>query len=108
MSSPITAAVTTDTVSEDVATISTHVCTICSRAFTLKSQLTNHIKSHTKPEMCMYCPATFAHERDRNRHESAYVGESEYACRSPGCGSVFTRKDNMMRDMTKMHPGHSP
>lgn len=58
-----------------------HRCDICSKTFTRKEHLLNHVRQHTgeSPHRCTYCPKTFTRKEHLTNHIHQHTGET---CRS--------------------------
>lgn len=57
-----------------------YVCTICNKAFSIKSQFQYHVHSHTKPFTCEYCQKRFSRVFDLKRHWRIHTGQKPYTC----------------------------
>jgi hypothetical protein len=92
------------------------VCPTCHRAFTRRTILVNHQRTHTgeKPFACAIpgCIHTFAQQSDKTRHEQAQHTEKTFRCGSSGsegpswgCGKTFRRKDGLLEHHRKTAKG---
>ena len=73
-------------------------CSICSKAFTLKSNLTRHIASahNNKKYECTLCEKLFLRMNYLRGHRvSAHDKTTEVTCSK--CGKTFARVDNLRR-----------
>ena len=67
-----------------------HKCTICSKAFTEKSKLQQHMRSHTgeKPYECKVCSAKFSLSNSLAVHSRFHTGEKSHHCSECDYSSV--------------------
>lgn len=81
-------------------------CSYCSKAFSRKEHLNNHIHIHTgnNPHKCTYCTKTFSRKEHLTNHVRIHTGESPHRCEF--CQKTFTRKEHLTNHM-KQHTGDS-
>lgn len=55
-----------------------HRCDFCSKTFTRKEHLLNHVRQHTgeSPHRCTYCPKTFTRKEHLTNHIHQHTGEA--------------------------------
>ncbi|KAL4229298.1 hypothetical protein ACF0H5_012338 [Mactra antiquata] len=72
-------------------------CEICGGKYSKRSQLDNHIFSHSAERKftCRYCGKTFKYYKGMRRHEKSHVEEESFTCDQ--CGLKFSRKENLDR-----------
>ncbi|XP_045209610.2 uncharacterized protein LOC123561365 [Mercenaria mercenaria] len=72
-------------------------CTICGGRYGKKSQLEEHMFSHSseRTQTCKYCGKSFKHAKSLRRHEFTHVSNQKFQCDQ--CESKFSRKDNLER-----------
>lgn len=78
-------------------------CSQCSKAYTRKANLVDHVQSEHSTEPvkypCKKCSKTFLRMSDRNRHERNQHGDMRFVCgqqpdhEGDGCGIAFARLD---------------
>ncbi|KAJ3128708.1 hypothetical protein HK098_003700 [Nowakowskiella sp. JEL0407] len=65
---------------------------------------TNAPRTKTKaPFNCDYCGFSFKRNHDLKRHIYSRHMEKSFACKSPSCGLMFSRHDNMMTHYNSIH-----
>ncbi|XP_040293931.1 gastrula zinc finger protein XlCGF26.1-like isoform X3 [Bufo bufo] len=84
-----------------------HVCLECGRCFGQRSNLINHLKTHTgeKPFLCSQCGKGFAKKSNLLEHQRVHTGEKPYVC--PHCGKSFAQKSNLLGHL-RVHTGEKP
>ncbi|XP_044154450.1 oocyte zinc finger protein XlCOF7.1-like [Bufo gargarizans] len=84
-----------------------HVCLECGRCFGQRSNLVNHLKTHTgeKPFLCSQCGKGFAKKSNLLEHQRVHTGEKPYVC--PHCGKSFAQKSNLLGHL-RVHTGEKP
>lgn len=88
-----------------------HECPTCSKQFRGRSELQNHIRTHTgeKPLKCSYagCSKRYAHSSNLRAHERTHAGVKPYACHYDGCGKSFAHSVSL-KEHIWMHAGFQP
>ena len=105
--------------SKVVAKPTVHPCAEpgCEREFDQRAELLRHRRTHLKesdrPHKCATCNQGFLYPKDLHRHEKTHVksgadNQMVFYCEIAGCkfgpgGQGFSRKDNLVRHMRRMH-----
>lgn len=113
---------------------SPHRCHFCSKSFTRKEHLTNHVRIHTgkthdlfsrflknknyqklkcllkiilgeSPHRCEFCQKTFTRKEHLTNHLRQHTGETPHICTI--CSKPFTRKEHLVNHM-RSHTGERP
>ncbi|KAE9006720.1 hypothetical protein PF005_g12571 [Phytophthora fragariae] len=88
-----------------------HECPTCSKQFRGRSELQNHIRTHTgeKPLKCSYagCSKRYAHSSNLRAHERTHAGIKPYTCHYDGCGKSFAHSVSL-KEHIWMHAGFQP
>ncbi|XP_073417972.1 gastrula zinc finger protein XlCGF66.1-like [Dendrobates tinctorius] len=84
-----------------------HICLECGRCFGQRSNLVNHLKTHTgeKPFLCSQCGKGFAKKSNLLEHQRVHTGEKPFVC--PHCGKSFAQKSNLLGHL-RVHTGEKP
>ncbi|KAM4032325.1 gastrula zinc finger protein XlCGF66.1-like isoform 1-T1 [Anomaloglossus baeobatrachus] len=84
-----------------------HICLECGRCFGQRSNLVNHLKTHTgeKPFLCSHCGKRFAKKSNLLEHQRVHTGEKPFVC--PHCGKSFAQKSNLLGHL-RVHTGEKP
>ncbi|XP_043856928.1 zinc finger protein 425-like [Dromiciops gliroides] len=82
-------------------------CNVCSKGFTHKSQLANHIRVHRpkKHFQCTECEKNFAQKSRLLRHQRLHTGERPFQC--PECDKSFHQKGHLLKHLA-LHRGEKP
>lgn len=72
-----------------------HRCDFCSKTFTRKEHLLNHVRQHTgeSPHRCTFCSKSFTRREHLVNHVRQHTGETPFQCGY--CPKAFTRKDHL-------------
>ena len=88
----------------------TFKCTLCDAYFSLKTNLSKHIKSvheKKKPFNCIICDANFASKQSMKSHsKSVHEGEKPFKCNI--CDSIFARNHHLKRHVEYVHEKKNP
>ncbi|KAL4102262.1 hypothetical protein PRIC1_006007 [Phytophthora ramorum] len=88
-----------------------HECPTCNKQFRGRSELQNHIRTHTgeKPLKCSFagCSKRYAHSSNLRAHERTHAGIKPYACHYDGCGKSFAHSVSL-KEHIWMHAGFQP
>ena len=88
----------------------TFKCTLCEACFSLKTNLSKHIKSvheKRKPFNCIICDANFASKQSMKSHsKSVHEGEKPFKCNI--CDSSFARKQHLKGHIQSVHEKIKP
>lgn len=88
-----------------------HECETCSKQFRGRSELQNHIRTHTKekPLACSHpgCNKRYAHSSNLRAHERTHLGIKPYSCHYDGCGKSFAHSVSL-KEHIWMHAGFQP
>ncbi|CEG39669.1 cfz1-like protein [Plasmopara halstedii] len=88
-----------------------HECPTCNKQFRGRSELQNHIRTHTgeKPLKCSYsgCSKRYAHSSNLRAHERTHAGIKPYVCHYDGCGKSFAHSVSL-KEHIWMHAGFQP
>lgn len=87
-----------------------HTCDDCGKEFKRQSDLTKHLKTHSRPwkctvEKCKYFDLGWPTEKERNRHINDKHSDSpaQYKCSYPTCKYASKRESNLKQHMEKVH-----
>lgn len=81
-------------------------CEVCSRKFTRKCHLVEHVKTvHVgeKKWKCWTCGNVFGKKTNLQRHERLHTGERPFKCEV--CSKIFTRKYHLLEHVKTVHAG---
>ncbi|OQS00527.1 hypothetical protein THRCLA_21681 [Thraustotheca clavata] len=88
-----------------------HQCETCQKMFRGRSELQNHIRTHTgqKPLVCSFagCSKRYAHSSNLRAHERSHQGIKPYVCHYDGCGKRFAHSVSL-KEHIWMHAGVQP
>lgn len=85
---------------------SPHKCGLCTKSFTRKEHLTNHIRQHTgeSPHRCHFCAKSFTRKEHLVNHVRVHTGDSPHRCEF--CQKSFTRKEHLTNHL-RQHAGEA-
>jgi KRAB domain-containing zinc finger protein len=80
-----------------------NTCTLCSKSFSLKAHLQEHILIHTgeKPYKCEHCSAEFRTNSNLKKHLKVHTGVKDNVCTI--CNTAFRRSDHLKNHVSKHH-----
>lgn len=79
-----------------------YICPHCGNSFKTSSQLSNHEKSHSDPEYhCSICSKSFHLKHKLTAHLKLHLNTMEYKC--PFCDMAFNSNKSLYRHKTKLH-----
>nr|CAI5855698.1 unnamed protein product [Callosobruchus analis] len=82
-----------------------YLCMICGKAYTARSSLKEHMKSHTgeKPHKCLICYQNFINKQKLKEHTNRlHSDEKPYRCVI--CNKNLYDNKNLKRHINRMHP----
>ncbi|XP_046407414.1 oocyte zinc finger protein XlCOF6-like [Ischnura elegans] len=84
-----------------------YLCTICSKSFASKSRITKHLRTHMeeKPFSCSDCMKSFSLKGTLMTHLRTHTGEKPYSCNY--CAKAFARKAKLILH-SRVHTGKRP
>ena len=82
-------------------------CDICDKAFSQKSSLSDHERTHSneKPFACDTCEKKFSRQSALNKHQRIHSGAKPYEC--DVCSKTFSDGSNLIHHK-KIHTGEKP
>ena len=85
------------------APVKRYPCKQCHRAYERRSELADHMNSHTgaKPHLCDICAKGFAHKRALDVHRKTHTGKGAFNC--DVCGKVFGSRSRMREHRVISH-----
>lgn len=81
-------------------------CDQCDKTFARGSQLSQHMRTHTKlrPFRCTLCESTFVSRNNLLHHFKRHLGQRDHVCNI--CGKTFVRRDGLQKHLTWFHEKH--
>lgn len=94
-----------------VLVMSSKFCQCLHSARLVLTVYSRHQKTHMarseRPHKCESCTETFLYPKDLERHQQKHIHEpsakNQFQCRHPGCGNLFSRRDNLLRHQRRQH-----
>ncbi|CAI2730098.1 unnamed protein product [Schistosoma spindalis] len=82
-------------------------CMTCSRSFSVKAGLVQHMRTHTdeRPYPCLHCGRAFKQKIQLTTHMRVHSGERPYGCRL--CGKLFRQQSHVVQHL-RTHTGEKP
>lgn len=82
-------------------------CQYCSKTFTRKEHMVNHVRKHTgeTPHRCDICKKSFTRKEHFMNHVMWHTGETPHHCQA--CGKKYTRKEHLANHM-RSHTNDTP
>ncbi|CAH8562671.1 unnamed protein product [Heterobilharzia americana] len=92
---------------EDGSTERPFQCMTCSRSFSVKAGLVQHMRTHTdeRPYPCIHCGRAFKQKIQLTTHMRVHSGERPYGCRL--CGKLFRQQSHVVQHL-RTHTGEKP
>ena len=80
-----------------------NTCNLCSKSFSLKAHLQEHILIHTgqKTYKCDHCSAEFRTNSNLKKHTKVHTGVKDNVCTF--CNKAFGRSDHLKNHVSKHH-----